>query len=177
MRFMSIGYSDHVAGTWKLVLLLAIITMACEGPASKGNISSDRADTSKLADGHNPSSSPGEVVKEFMALVEAREDAKANALFTKPESIVRGNRKGAGLVEGVPRLDWVEVLQERSFRLNKVLDETIEHDQARVRASLYREDLKGFTQDILFTLVKIEGNWLILDIVFIFSESEKTKTA
>ena len=169
MKWNNSGPPDCFTSKWIGILLLVSVATAC------GSVTREPSSTAlrEVISHQQADSEPREVVKEFMTLVQAKENDKANALFLQPNIGENESPTRKKLVERGSRLDWVQVLQERRFVLKEVLSETKDETEANIRVSFGIPEMKAFRQDSLFFLRKKDGKWFILDIEFVFDEKEK----
>ena len=154
-----------------IIFFLAAVSVTC---GSTGSIASNAPITeTQLTDGPKAAATrePGEVVRDFMNLVSSGEEEKANDLMSRAEKPALGagpSTQNNSLVEVPVRLDWVRVLGERAFVLQKIADETVQGEKAEVRAELGVNDLKDFTQKAVFHLQKEDRRWVISSIDLVF---------
>ena len=118
-----------------------------------------------------------QTVRTFMELIAAGDNDKAKALMfdSKKDRKNPDPSEATGTVhEGAATFDWVTVLADRKFRLNKIIAEHSEGDTAVVETELSPEDLKSFIQKTDFELRKVGDQWKISDVDLVDKYAPKT---
>jgi len=120
-----------------------------------------------------------QTVRTFMELIAAGDNDKAKALmFNSKVDQKRGDpstvTEPVPVQEVPPTFDWVTVLADRKFRLNKIIAEHSEGDTAVVETELSPEDLKSFIQKTDFELRKVGDQWKISDVDLVDKYAPKT---
>jgi hypothetical protein len=148
--------------------LLAAICFSCNAASQERGSLSEPVKSSSVQMDSATGVKPRTVVTDFMRFISRAEKDKANELLQPegypPAPANLAPDKVHGGVEAVRRLDWVEVLAERKFRLVNIVDEKVEGDSGTLTADLGTTDVEAFRERARFYLTKVNGRWLISDI-------------
>jgi hypothetical protein len=151
----------------KIVFLILVAGFALCG-STTGSVDDPVSKTANPIDGNADAAKKAtQTVRTFMELIAAGENEKAKALmFNSTTDRKNPDRTEAtGSVHEVPpTLDWVTVLSERKFRLNKIVSEHSDGDMAEVETELNTDDMKSSIQKTIFELRKVGDDWRISDV-------------